>query len=58
MLILAAEELWVFFVDLDEFHQGLDAEVRERHYAIFSDAVDPDEAVLGVSLAFSTAYSS
>ena len=36
------------FVDPDELHQGLDSKVGERHDAVFFDAIDPDETVLGV----------
>ena len=51
MLKLSApEQFGIFFVDLDELHQGLDAEVGKRHDAFVSDAVDPDEPVLGVHL--------
>jgi hypothetical protein len=42
------EQCAVFFVDPDELHQGPDAEVGERQDAVFSDAIDPDAAVLGV----------
>ena len=33
-------------MDPDELHQALDSEVGERHDAVFSDAVDPEAAVL------------
>ena len=32
----------------DKLNQVLDSEVGERHDAIFTDAIDPDEAVLGI----------
>jgi len=31
---------------LDELDQALNAEVGERQDAVFSDAIDPDDAVL------------
>lgn len=32
----------------DQLGQRLDSEVGERHDAVFSDAVDPDDAILDV----------
>jgi len=36
----------IFFVDADEFDQALNAIVGERFDAMFSNAIDPDHAVL------------
>jgi len=44
----APEQCRVFFVDLDELDEVFNSEVRKRHYAIFFDAIDPDDAVLGI----------
>ena len=44
----APEEPRVFFVDLDKLDEVFNSEVRKRHNAIFSDAIDPDDAVLGI----------
>jgi hypothetical protein len=33
-------------VDLDELHQVLDPEVCERHDAVLTDAIDPNDGVL------------
>jgi hypothetical protein len=35
-------------VDLDEFDESFDAEVGECENAVVSDAIDPDDAVLGI----------
>jgi hypothetical protein len=40
------EQRWIVFVHLDELDQVLDAEVGERQDAVFSDPVDPDDAIL------------
>lgn len=32
----------------DEFDQRLNSEIGERYYAVVSDAIDPDDAILGV----------
>ena len=45
------EQRGIVFVHLDELDQVLDAEVGERHDAVFSNAIDPDAAVLGVHFA-------
>jgi hypothetical protein len=42
----APEQSKVFFVDLDKLDEVFNPEVRKRHYAIFADAIDPDDAVL------------
>jgi hypothetical protein len=44
----APEQSRVFFVDLDKLDEVFNSEVRKRHDAIFSNAVDPDDAVLGI----------
>lgn len=43
-----SEERRVGFVDFDEFDEGLDSEVGERHDGVVTGAVDPDDAVLDV----------
>ena len=35
-------------VHFDELNEGLNSEVGKRHHAVFSGAIDPDKAVLGV----------
>jgi len=45
------EQRRIIFVHLDEFDQALDAEVGERHDAVISDAIDPDDTVLDFHLA-------
>src|SRR2546426_5746913 len=47
-LVSTTEQSGVFFEHPDELHQGLDAEVGERHDAVFADAIDPDDAVLRI----------
>jgi hypothetical protein len=47
-LVSTTERSGVFFVHPDEFHQGLVAEVGERHDGLFVDAIDSDDAVLRV----------
>jgi hypothetical protein len=42
----ALKQSRTFFVHPDELDQVFDAEVRERLDAVFSDAIDPDDAVL------------
>jgi hypothetical protein len=44
----APEQSGVFFVDLDKLDEIFNSEVGKRHYTVFSDAVDPDEAVVGI----------
>lgn len=44
----AREQFRTFFIRADEFGQVFDSEVGERLDAIFSDAIDPDDAVLGL----------
>ena len=42
----APEQFGVFLVEPDELDQVFDPEVGERLDAVFSDAIDPDGAVL------------
>src|SRR5436190_8251622 len=49
--ILTLEQRRIVFVHLDEFDHALNAEVGERQDAVFSDAIDPDDAVLDFHLA-------
>jgi hypothetical protein len=42
----ALKQSRAFFVHTDEFDQVFNSEVGERLDAVFSDAVDPDDAVL------------
>ena len=42
----ALEQPRTFFVHADEFGQIFDSQVGERLDTIFSDAIDPDDAVL------------
>lgn len=39
------QQFGVFLVELDELDQVFDSEVGERLDAVFSDAIDPDDAV-------------
>ena len=43
-----AERFRVFFVDLDKLDEVFNSEVGKRHDAVFSNAIDPDDAVLGI----------
>ena len=42
------EQSRVFLVELDKLDEVFNPEVGKRYYAVFSDAIDPDDAVLGI----------
>ena len=42
----ALEKRGIVFVHFDQLDEVLDAEVGERHDAVFSDPVDPDDPIL------------
>src|SRR5271165_917489 len=42
------EQSRVFLVELDKLDEVFNSEVGKRYYAVFSDAIDPDDAVLGI----------
>ena len=46
----ALKQLGIFSVHLNELDEAVDAEVSERLDAVFSDAIDPDDAVLDLHL--------
>lgn len=43
-----AEQSRVFLVELDKLDEVFNSEVGKRHDAVISDAIDPDDAVLGI----------
>jgi hypothetical protein len=43
-----AEQSGIFLVDLDKLDEVFNSEVGKRHDAVFSNAVDPDDAILSV----------
>ena len=43
---LRPDEFAVVFVDSDELHRVLHPKVCESHDAVFTDAIDPNDAVL------------
>jgi hypothetical protein len=46
----ALEQRGIVFVHFDEIDQVFDSEVGERDYAVISEAVDPNHAVLGLHI--------
>src|SRR5271166_3405673 len=42
------EQSRVFLVELDKLDEVFNSEVGKRRYTVFSDAIDPDDAVLGI----------